>query len=194
MDIKEQSLKSALEATACRELPKAYKEGMGFWIKAIVLVRKRNLTQSYALAERRADGVIRYTKDFGMMSQIAGIVSIHPYIYFDEKRFMPVYRNDEAQRRSLVSFFGAEREDEIMSADTDKLEILSREAGIILQLRNNPADIAADVLEQTAKENVIKSPAEGDEIMHTEEGPEEMRTIISATDYKGAKRTKKTKR
>lgn len=194
MDIKEQSLKSALEATACRELPKAYKEGMGFWIKAIVLVRKRNLTQSYALAERRADGVIRYTKDFGLMSQIVGIVSIHPYIYFDEKRFMHVYKSVDAQRRSLSSFFGNGREEEIMSADSDKLEMLSREMGIMLQLENNPADIAADAMEHAAKESMETSPSEGAEIMHTEEGPEEMRTIISATDYKGAKSTKKTKR
>ena len=55
-------------------------------------------------------------------------------------------------------------------------------------------DLSGTDAEQTAKENVIKSPAEVDEIMHTEEGPEEMKTIISATDYKGAKRTKKTKR
>ena len=79
MDIKEQSLRLALSAAACRELPKAYRDGSGFWIKAIVLVRKRNMTQSYALAERGADGVIRYVKDFGLMSQIEGLVSAMEY-------------------------------------------------------------------------------------------------------------------
>lgn len=196
MDIKEQSLKLALEATACRELPKAYKDGSGFWIKAIVLVRKRNHTQSYALAERRADGVIRYVKDFGLMSQIEGLVSVHPYVYFDEERFMCPYKSAEAQRRSLLSFFGEGRAQEIMEADTDKLELLSREMGIKVQLENRPQDIAADAMKRT---EALSDPSKeeeggtGTDVMHTSEGPEEMITIRTARDNTRtkAKRTKK---
>lgn len=197
MDIKEQSLKLALEATACRELPKAYKDGAGFWIKAIVLVRKRNQTQSYALAERGTDGVIRYKKDFGLMSQIEGLVSVHPYVYFDEERFMHPYKSVEAQRRSLLSFFGLEREREIMEADTDKLELLSREMGIKMQLENNPQDIAADALKRAVEDAEDKKNApllEGAGVMHTSEGPECMKTISTARDFSPSRGRRKTKR
>lgn len=146
MDIKEKSLKLALEAAACRELPKAYRDGMGFWIKAIVLVRKRNMTQSYALAERRADGVIRYVKDYGLMSQIEGLVSVHPYVYFDEARFMQPFKSEAAQRRVLLSFFGSGREDEINAADAARLEVMTREMGIKMQLMNNPLDVEANAI------------------------------------------------
>lgn len=194
MDIKEQSLKLALEATACRELPKVYKDGSGFWIKAIVLVRKRNHTQSYVLAERRADGVIRYVKDFGLMSQIEGLVSVHPYVYFDEERFMHPYKSVEAQRRSLLSFFGMEREQEIMEADSDKLELLSREMGIKVQLENRPQDIAADAMKCAVKEAGYKQVEKGAEVMHTSEGPEEMKTISTARDFAPSRGKRKTKR
>ena len=194
MDIKEQSLKLALEATACRELPKVYKDGSGFWIKAIVLVRKRNMTQSYALAERRADGVIRYVKDFGLMSQIEGLVSVHPYVYFDEERFMPPYKSVETQRRLLLSFFGMEREQEIMEADADKLELLSREMGIKVQLENRPQDIAVDAMKRTVEEAGNKQVEEGTDVMHTPEGPEEMKTIRTARDFAPSRGRRKTKK
>ena len=194
MDIKEQSLKLALEATACRELPKVYKDGAGFWIKAIVLVRKRNQTQSYALAERMADGVIRYKKDFGLMSQIEGLVSVHPYVYFDEERFMHPYKSAEAQRRSLLSFLGVGRVQEIMEADADKLELLSREMGIKVQLENRPQDIAADAMKRTVEEAGDKQVEEGTDVMHTSEGPEEMRTISTARDFAPSRGRRKTKR
>lgn len=193
MDIKEQSLKLALEATACRELPKVYKDGSGFWIKAIVLVRKRNQTQSYALAERRADGVIRYVKDFGLMSQIEGLVSVHPYVYFDEERFMCPYKSAEAQRRSLLSFFGVERAQEIMEADADKLELLSREMGIKVQLENRPQDIAADAMRRAVEDSGSGQAEEGAEVIHTPEGPEEMRTIRTARPTAPSREKRKTK-
>lgn len=194
MDIKEQSLKLALEATACRELPKVYKDGSGFWIKAIVLVRKRNQTQSYALAERRADGVIRYVKDFGLMSQIEGLVSVHPYVYFDEERFMHPYKSAEAQRRLLLSFFGVERAQEIMEADADKLELLARDMGIRIQLENRPQDIAADAMKRAVEEAGDKQVEEGTDVMHTSEGPEEMRTIRTARDFAPSRGRRKTKK
>ena len=197
MDIKEQSLKLALEATACRELPKVYKDGSGFWIKAIVLVRKRNQTQSYALAERRADGVIRYVKDFGLMSQIEGLVSVHPYVNFDEERFMCPFKSVEAQRRALLSFFGVGRAQEIMEADTDKLELLSREMGIKVQLENRPQDIAADAMKRSVEEagnRQVETLLEGTEVMHTSEGPEEMKTISTARDFASSRGKSKTKR
>ena len=194
MDIKEQSLKLALEATACRELPRVYKDGSGFWIKAIVLVRKRNQTQSYALAERGADGVIRYVKDFGLMSQIEGLVSVHPYVYFDEERFMCPYKSAEAQRRSLLSFFGVERAQEIMEADVDKLEQLSREMGIKVQLENRPQDIAADAMRRAVEESGSGQAEDGSEVMHTPEGPEEMRTIRTARASVPSREKRKTKK
>lgn len=87
-NIKEISLRKALEATACRELPKAFNEnGVEFWIRAIALVRKRNGTQSYCLVEHRADGMLQYTQDFGLPSPIFGLISIHPYIMLDKTKY-----------------------------------------------------------------------------------------------------------
>ena len=78
--LKEQSLSKALSSKGLAELPKQYRDGSDeYWLEAIVLVRKQNLTQSYCLAKRDADGKISYIDDFGMMSPISGLISINPY-------------------------------------------------------------------------------------------------------------------
>lgn len=87
IEIKERSLNAALEATGLTRsgLPKCWiDESQGDWLKAIVLVKKRNGDKSYMLAERSRGGVIRYTRDFGRVSPFCGLLSIHPYEYTDE--------------------------------------------------------------------------------------------------------------
>lgn len=108
--LKEQSLSKALSAKGLTELPKQYRDDCGeFWLEAVVLVRKQNLTQSYCLAKRDADGKISYVADYGMMSPISGLISIHPYMYLDKETYMP-YENIEQMRHALVQYIGGDEE------------------------------------------------------------------------------------
>ena len=108
--LKEQSLSKALSARGLTELPKQYRDDCGeFWLEAVVLVRKQNLTQSYCLAKRDADGKISYIADYGMMSPISGLISIHPYMYLDKETYMP-YENIEQMRHALVQYIGGDEE------------------------------------------------------------------------------------
>ena len=108
--LKEQSLSKALSSKGLAELPKQYRDGSDeYWLEAIVLVRKQNLTQSYCLAKRDADGKISYIDDFGMMSPISGLISIHPYLYLDRSTYMP-YENIEQMRHALVQYIGGDEE------------------------------------------------------------------------------------
>lgn len=107
MRIKEESLYRALEAAGlqARGLPPRYKEG--FWIKAVVLVRKRNMEECYCIYQQNADRYMRLLQDFGNPSPILGVKSIHPYMYLDEKRFMPGGSLDEKRRFLLRSLSDA---------------------------------------------------------------------------------------
>ena len=108
--LKEQSLSKALSSKGLAELPKQYRDGSDeYWLEAIVLVRKQNLTQSYCLAKRGADGKISYIDDFGMMSPISGLISIHPYLYLDRSTYMP-YENIEQMRHALAQYIGGDEE------------------------------------------------------------------------------------
>lgn len=108
--LKEQSLSKALSAKGLTELPKQYRDDCGeFWLEAVVLVRKQNLTQSYCLAKRDADGKISYIADYGMMSPISGLISIHPYMYLDKETYMP-YENIEQMRHALIQYIGGDEE------------------------------------------------------------------------------------
>ena len=108
--LKEQSLSKALSAKGLPDLPKQYRDDCGeFWLEAVVLVRKQNLTQSYCLAKRDADGKISYIADYGMMSPISGLISIHPYMYLDKETYMP-YENIEQMRHALVQYIGGDDE------------------------------------------------------------------------------------
>lgn len=56
-----------------------------FWLKAIALVKRMNGIESYVLAEHRADGYISYVHDFGPLSPIVSLISVHPYMYLEER-------------------------------------------------------------------------------------------------------------
>ena len=116
-NIKEESLSRALSAKRIPDLPKQYREDSGeYWLEAIVLVRKLNMSQSYAVAKRDADGKISYTADFGDISPISGLVSIHPYMYLNKERYMP-FETMEQKRHALKEYLGGD--DEVIEAVND---------------------------------------------------------------------------
>ena len=109
-NIKEESLSKALSAKRIPDLPKQYREDSGeYWLEAIVLVRKLNMSQSYAVAKRDADGKISYTADFGDISPISGLISIHPYMYLNKERYMP-FDTMEQKRHALKEYLGGDEE------------------------------------------------------------------------------------
>ena len=113
-NIKEESLSKALSAKRIPDLPKQYREDSGeYWLEAIVLVRKLNMSQSYAVAKRDADGKISYTADFGDISPISGLISIHPYMYLNKERYMP-FETMEQKRHGLKEYLGGD--DEVVEA------------------------------------------------------------------------------
>lgn len=113
-NIKEESLSRALSAKRIPDLPKQYREDSGeYWLEAIVLVRKLNMSQSYAVAKRDADGKISFTADFGDISPISGLISIHPYMYLNKERYMP-FETMEQKRHALKEYLGGD--DEVVDA------------------------------------------------------------------------------
>ena len=113
-NIKEESLSKALSAKRIPDLPKQYREDSGeYWLEAIVLVRKLNMSQSYAVAKRDADGKISYTADFGDISPISGLISIHPYMYLNKERYMP-FETIVQKRHALKEYLGGD--DEVVDA------------------------------------------------------------------------------
>ena len=109
-NIKEESLSKALSAKRIPDLPKQYREDSGeYWLEAIVLVRKLNMSQSYAVAKRDADGKISFTADFGDISPISGLISIHPYMYLNKERYMP-FETMEQKRHALKEYLGGDEE------------------------------------------------------------------------------------
>ena len=116
-NIKEESLSKALSAKRIPDLPKQYREDSGeYWLEAIVLVRKLNMSQSYAVAKRDADGKISYTADFGDISPISGLISIHPYMYLNKERYMP-FETMVQKRHALKEYLGGD--DEVIEAVND---------------------------------------------------------------------------
>src|SRR5574344_399713 len=109
-NIKEESLSKALSAKRIPDLPKQYREDSGeYWLEAIVLVRKLNMSQSYAVAKRDADGKISYIADFGDISPISGLISIHPYMYLNKERYMP-FETMVQKRHALKEYLGGDEE------------------------------------------------------------------------------------
>ena len=109
-NIKEESLSKALSAKRIPDLPKQYREDSGeYWLEAIVLVRKLNMSQSYAVAKRDADGKISYTADFGDISPISGLISTHPYMYLNKERYMP-FETMVQKRHALKEYLGGDEE------------------------------------------------------------------------------------
>ena len=101
-NIKETSLDRVLKEIHLTELPKQMRKGDGgvFWRKAIALVRKRDMTTSYAIAARDDSGMVHYVADYGTASPITSLLAVHPFLCLTEQ---DVRRATEERRIVLVA-------------------------------------------------------------------------------------------
>ena len=101
-NIKETSLDRVLKEVHLTELPKQMRKGDGgvFWRKAIALVRKRDMTTSYAIAARDDSGMVHYVADYGTASPITSLLAVHPFLCLTEQ---DVRRATEERRIVLVA-------------------------------------------------------------------------------------------
>lgn len=101
-NIKETSLDRVLKEVHLAELPKQMRKGDGgvFWRKAIALVRKRDMTTSYAIAARDDSGMVHYVADYGTASPITSLLAVHPFLCLTEQ---DVRRATEERRIVLVA-------------------------------------------------------------------------------------------
>lgn len=145
--IKEKSLRAALDGALLGALPSPW-QGDGFWVRAIVLVRKRNFTESYALAVRAGDGAIRIKRDYGLPSQIFALLGVYPYEYLDERTYM--YFPDLAGECALLGSYFKVSPDVFREMDKDELAAWARRRAVELQTRILGADMVtrADRLEE----------------------------------------------
>lgn len=124
-NIKETSLDRALKAARLTELPKQAKPSDPiFWKEAIVLVRKRDLTQSYALAHRDITGRITYTADYGTPAPIVSLLSVHPYICMTPGEIRGA---TEDERTSMIEdFLGSKAQVAGKLTDEERTSLLSK--------------------------------------------------------------------
>lgn len=157
MTLKEQSLREALDNSSCTSLPKQLEPSSNaFWISAIILVKKKNLTESYALAKHRGDGSINITHDFGAMSPIAGITSIHPYLFLEES-FLPKGSKKHVRDTLYAYFANINKEKAELIADLTEEELepykieyamaMQEQAGKNAEMRNYITNISESVAE-----------------------------------------------
>lgn len=194
-NIKTKSLEKALSEASLTKLPgrldadgvvskRAKKEKI--WIKAVVLVKKEDRTESYGLAMRRGDGFVQVVQDFGTLSRIMGIVGVYPYLYLDADRFLNNYTDGTLPLKNLISA--------AMTADAGyakKIEALlkSRELADFSDLDDDAkfaaAVDAAIVLQEQQREydmqnNAIEEPEEP--VLQDEDGDDSVESFESVTD------------
>lgn len=165
-NVKEVSLKSCLNEARVNELPKQLKSNeKGFWLEAIVLVRKRDGSYSYAIAQRDASLKITYKADYGNLSPIISLVSIHPYMMLDKSKYMP-YDNISQMRNALVIFAGGDEQvKEAVDAMPDD-EVLQSTLEIAIEAQYSAADIMEthsniiNAVHRNKKDDVEAQPAD----------------------------------
>lgn len=128
----EKTLSDVLTKARVKDLPKPYIEGAGFWMEAIALVRKRDVSESYCLVSRKADGQIVYTYDPGHLSPIAGLLRLFPYVYLDEAQFCS-YKDSDL--RSFLDELHPGEADAIMAMSSSERAVYVREVGMYRQQR-----------------------------------------------------------
>lgn len=196
LGLKEQSLRDALKATGLRDLPKKYDaQSDEIWVEAIVLTKKADLTQTYALAHRRGDGLVTYTKDFGRMSPIVGLVGVYPYMYLDKERFF-YYASREEKIRSIRARMGENKAKEAETWPDERIDALLIDEGIKEQKESLTVDIHNNALEEGEHLEAVAEEVRVDareavkadkslEIIETPEGEETMKELMSAKPSTG---------
>lgn len=81
MTEKDLSLSQALSYAKVDELPAKAEPGANDWLKAVVLVRKANNRENYAIASNDGMGNPQITTDFGAPMVIREVLSVHPYVF-----------------------------------------------------------------------------------------------------------------
>lgn len=174
MNIKEESLKKALTAARLPELPKQFREDSNeYWLEAVILTRKRDGSLSYAIGKRNESGKICYMADFGTMSQIVGLVSIHPYICLDKKKYMP-YETISQKRNALAMFIGGDSDAESAVEEMSDEEVEHSLLCIAIEAQYNNKDIVAT-------HNNIISAVKGTGVIHDEFDSENKNEIVDET-------------
>ncbi len=152
MGIKEETLRKSLAAVGLSSLPAQYNaNSREFWLKAIVLVRKRNLEECYCLYDRKPNGLMELARDFGSASVVFSIKSIHPYLYFDERRFVPDDRSVEDKRMFLLHELDKDDEDwyNVPRMDEGQLDRVIFERGISTQLESLDEDLMLNEMNES---------------------------------------------
>lgn len=94
----DKSLIEALSYCHLRELPKDASQYDSIWIRAIAYVTKADATKSYVLMDKDAKGSHRIIKDFGTISPIVSVRSIHPFQFVAEEA-LPIIKGSNKQDR-----------------------------------------------------------------------------------------------
>lgn len=105
----EKSLLLALNDSHLSELPDSLKPTTRLWMRAIVLVEKRDGSKSYVLAENNGDNTPNVVKDFGSISQIVKYKGIYPFYEVENAR-IPDMRN-KTEIMELLTAYGFKQED-----------------------------------------------------------------------------------
>lgn len=113
----EQSLSNALSYARVPELPQSVDQQEGVWTKAIILVKKYNNRQNYAVAHNDGNGNPLIVADFGPSCGIKEIVGIYPYS-FVTKAYTPNLKTKDDIVAYLVNH--GENEAEIRQLISDK--------------------------------------------------------------------------
>lgn len=157
-NIKETSLDRALKAARLTELPKqARPSDPIFWKEAIVLVRKRDLSQSYALAHRDITGRITYTADYGTSAPIVSLLSVHPYLCMGPGEIRGA---TEDERTSMIEdFLGSKAQVAGKLTDEERVALLKKISK--KQTASMPNRIpVTETQEETPQETTQKVPKE----------------------------------
>lgn len=124
--IKENELMDALSFTGCPKLPRAVdvsKTQGKIWILAIAKVTKVDGSWSYAILKNDFGKRPRITKIFGSVAAVAGIKSVHPYMWLDMS-LVPKFKNEDEKTKFLMEAYCLNNEDRIGSLsaeDRDRL-------------------------------------------------------------------------
>jgi hypothetical protein len=95
--ITHQSLVEALSFCALRDVPEEWdKENV--YLKALALVRKSDGSESYVLLQKDSDGNDKVVKDFGTSSIIRLTLSVHPFVFLDQ-RWIPAFKTQAKEER-----------------------------------------------------------------------------------------------
>ena len=89
------------------EMPAELEEGRTDWVKALVLVRKYNGRENYALAINEGGAMPSVVKDFGSSCGIQSVLRIYPYAFLSEK-----YRPNLRNKDEIVTYLVGHGEDE----------------------------------------------------------------------------------